>query len=359
MKKKQLLNLIKEGRYSMADIRAIEKFNDLKNKSNDISQEQKNKIIYGIKNELSFPSNLIKVFEHNYLSDEDLNKVFPRISKYINSIKEDIENTKEYPFSHEDNKNKLKNYLDNLPKNLTDEVMRNFSHYIDDLMEVIVRHLNNGEFVKNVSKMANDGVISMMSLSKMIDTNNNIDLKSSKEDYLKNYGWLVHETRTLDNLISIQQNGFQRGSNFKDLYMGGGNVDLDSDEDYYGFAYNVKEYANDKMNYGTFSVVFKSNFVEIQHNTDKEGQAIFDIRKIKTAIPVFRGEDFKYHIISNTGRIIYTTESIENICNWLDTNYNNYKKILNLKYSNSPKSEKARNQLETTLKKLMGWRYIN
>ena len=149
--------------------------------------------------------------------------------------------------------------------------------------------------------------------------------------------WLVHFT---DNAADVACGGFQRGvSNFEELGLTTHFTDEYKDQGVgtYNFAYDA-DYAeraarsrHGQWKYGQGIVMFTAPSVEVTHFGDEEQQWIFwgpDARQL-VLVSELDGQDGRFCVGENRhGDPLFCAEHLEDVADWLEDNYRQYKRHL-------------------------------
>lgn len=155
------------------------------------------------------------------------------------------------------------------------------------------------------------------------------------EGFVRNQ-WLIHFS---DNAYDIwKDQTFKYGTEYSDYNRLALSTHFTRDSKKYGgfnFAYeddDVDKYAFDRhgYKYGNEAILFKGDGIKIFHNGDEEPQVIFDGKATKGPLIYLEVDDNEFKITSNidSNKVLYKSEKIDNIVNWVDTNYAQYRKHL-------------------------------
>lgn len=159
----------------------------------------------------------------------------------------------------------------------------------------------------------------------------------SEPEIVKNQ-WLIHFTKDAQ---SIALEGFKYGvDEMTKLGLTTHLGEFDKKYGGYNFAYLLKDfdkygrssgrgYGSQKYKYGKEAVIFRASGIKLWHHSDQEPQVIFYGNTANTIIPITAGEENNWAIASNkTGRILYESDELKKVIDWLVTNYNQYKNVL-------------------------------
>lgn len=148
--------------------------------------------------------------------------------------------------------------------------------------------------------------------------------------------WLVHFTDYAEN---IAKDGFKYGVD--DMEKLGLTTQLgEFDKKYggYNFSYTLgdyRKYAKSSnwrakgYNYGNQAVIFNASGIRLWHDADQEYQTIFYGNTAKNIIPIIDGVDNDWAIYNiKTGNELFASDNIDDVINWLTTNYRQYRKVL-------------------------------
>jgi hypothetical protein len=146
--------------------------------------------------------------------------------------------------------------------------------------------------------------------------------------------WLVHFSDQANLIVhdqafkfGVPYEDYERlalSTHFKNIAKGGG----------FNFAYtvdDVKKYAFERgrPKYGLEAVLFKGDGLKIWHSGDEEKQVIFDGKSTTSPLIYLQFDNGMWHIDSTqTGKKLIQSEKIIDICNWVDLNYAQYHKHL-------------------------------
>jgi len=157
--------------------------------------------------------------------------------------------------------------------------------------------------------------------------------------------WLIHFT---DQADEIKRHGFD---NLIDDYTQLGLTAYikkgkhNSSSEGYGFAYTLNNYHyasagnhSKGWKYGDECVLFKASGVTCYHNGDEEYQTIFKGDTVKNIIPISsvsyideEGNDAEFDwgvVNSKTDVMLYGSNDLEDVVNWVELNYKQYRKVL-------------------------------
>lgn len=142
--------------------------------------------------------------------------------------------------------------------------------------------------------------------------------------------WLVHFS---DNAWEIAREGFQYGtSDFDDLgYSGCSTKGKAYGEDGMNFAFQADRVSNWNCGkYGDEAVLFKASGVEAYHQGDDEYQVMFYNKEAKDIIYLQHSNETDEWCVSSwrNGNILYKTEDIETLIQWVIDNLPQYRKHL-------------------------------
>jgi hypothetical protein len=189
----------------------------------------------------------------------------------------------------------------------------------------------------------------------LLNKTENYDLPIPDEDYpawfylsnpklIKNQ-WLIHFT---DEALDIAKNGFKYGA-FDISKLGLTTYLSDSSKKYggYNFAYLLSDFVRygrkgrysggNEYKYGNECVVFKASGVRLYHSTDEEPQVVFYGDTASNIIPILEGQKLKYGIYTvktKTRDLIYESDDLENMTNWIVKNSDQYRNDLYFKNRN-------------------------
>lgn len=158
----------------------------------------------------------------------------------------------------------------------------------------------------------------------------------SDPEIVKNQ-WLIHFTKDAQ---SIAKEGFKYGvDEMTKLGLTTHLGEFDKKYGGYNFAYLLRDfekygrsgsgYGNQKYKYGKEAVIFRASGIKLWHYGDEEPQVIFYGNTANTIIPITSGEEHDWAIASKkTGRILYESDDLEKIVQWLVRNWEQYRKSL-------------------------------
>jgi len=149
--------------------------------------------------------------------------------------------------------------------------------------------------------------------------------------------WLIHFTADAD---SIANNGFIYGvddvdklgltthlSDFEKKY-GGYNFSYEL-SDFIRYGKTNRSWQSQEYKYGKEAVIFRASGVKLWHHTDEEPQVIFYGKTATNIIPITSGEDKKYGVHSSrNNELLYESDDMEDVVDWLVKNYAQYRKHL-------------------------------
>jgi hypothetical protein len=146
--------------------------------------------------------------------------------------------------------------------------------------------------------------------------------------------WLIHFT---GDAQGIAEHGFKFGVD--DMTKLGLTTHLgEFDKKYggYNFAYTLNDfktygrggYTKSGYKYGSEAVIFNASGIKVWHHGDQEPQVIFYGNTAKNIIPIIRGEESKFGIYSNNGRILFENDDLTKVVKWLVDNYEQYRRKL-------------------------------
>lgn len=134
--------------------------------------------------------------------------------------------------------------------------------------------------------------------------------------------WCIHFGK---DSYSIAKNGFTSGT--QDIDKLGFTNRSDDMGIGYNFAYLVNNEQIDYSPYGSEAVIFRTSGVLCYHYYDSEEQVIFYGPKAKDFIPLKKNQKTKkWEIIGNNGRVLYSSQRVSDLCNWVETNLAQYRK---------------------------------
>jgi hypothetical protein len=256
---------------------------------------------------------LFEIYKQNLLLEYiDNNLIYLR--DYINASDEDKKKDlpEEFYYYFEDF------YEDNL-----DEILDNYPDF----------YIENYSDIEGVEQLQNDYIDIYNDFATwLLEKIEKQDLHINDSDYpswiffdnakiLKNQ-WLIHFT---DDAIGIAKEGFKYGVyDITKLGLTRHLSKYDKDISGYNFAFTTYDTLN--KNYGKEFVMFRASGLRLYHYNDEEYQVIFYGEQAKDIIPIIRGDEYDYSIREkNTYNIIYETDDIENIINWVKNNALQYK----------------------------------
>lgn len=298
--KRKILNIIREN-YSKHDLDLLKKLNQPKTDL-ELTDSIKKEFI-----------NFVEVS-----SDYKQALFLPYLVKYSNNNYQDTNIGRFYGFD-----------IDNFDyKEVAEMQNREVKYIIKDVFDSISDEslLNLIKELENKDMLSFGLMKSLRTPSDFFDTT-----QKTTKDYKNNFGWVLHQTRTFDSMIDIVVNGFKYGSRYEDLIYGG--KEGDKENGAYTFGYPIDDYENHDIQYGTFFILLKTNFVRSYHKKDDEQQAIFDTHKTQALFPIVYDREF-YYVIGHDGRILYKSDVLKTISQWLDTNGRQYSKLLNFRGHN-------------------------
>ena len=135
--------------------------------------------------------------------------------------------------------------------------------------------------------------------------------------------WLIHFT---ENAYGISNNGFLYGINELDKLCLTTHFNMGlKQEGGYNFAYPIsyKKALKTGLNYGSEAVVFRANGIKVWHHGDEEYQVIFEGSTARDIIPLIISDE-KWM----AGDLNHGFEDLETAVNWINNNFNQYKKVL-------------------------------
>lgn len=149
--------------------------------------------------------------------------------------------------------------------------------------------------------------------------------------------WLIHFTEDADG---IAKNGFIYGVDDVDkLGLTTHLSDFNKKYGGYNFAYELSDFIrygktnrswqSQEYKYGKEAVIFRASGVKLWHYSDEEPQVIFYGKTATNIIPITGGEDKKYGVHSSrNNELLYESDDMEDIVNWIVKNYAQYRKHL-------------------------------
>jgi len=154
----------------------------------------------------------------------------------------------------------------------------------------------------------------------------------SSPKFIKN-GWLIHFTNFP---IEIARYGFLYGvSDHTKLGLTCHLYEVDKIFGGYNFAYDINNYTQfcysdsfcDLFYYGEYAVIFNASGLKVWHYGDEEEQVIFYGNTAKNIIPIIKGQNKKFGVCdkNNPNKFYYEYDYIENVVDWILTNYHQYR----------------------------------
>jgi hypothetical protein len=153
---------------------------------------------------------------------------------------------------------------------------------------------------------------------------------SGKPELVKNQ-WLIHFTQK-ENAHRIKEQGFKVGvSDMTKLGLTTWLPEREKESGGYNFSYLLKDFYKyggpDK--YGSHAIMFRASGVRMWHVGDQEEQVIFLGNSAKNLILIEPGENSDWCIISRkTDRVLYESDDLEEVCEWVVRNYEQYRGVL-------------------------------
>lgn len=134
--------------------------------------------------------------------------------------------------------------------------------------------------------------------------------------------WCIHFG---DDSYSIAKNGFNSGTqDIEELGFTKRNKDMGAG---YNFAYLADNQQADESPYGNEAVIFRTSGVLCYHRYDNQEQVIFYGPYAKDFIPLKKNIETKeWEIIGNNGRVIFSSNRVTEICEWVEDNLAQYRK---------------------------------
>ena len=144
--------------------------------------------------------------------------------------------------------------------------------------------------------------------------------------------WLIHFT---DNAEEVASEGFKYGVEEMDklgltTHLG----EFDKKYGGYNFAYLLSDFAKyargghrgTGYKYGKEAVIFRASGVKVWHHGDEEPQVIFYGNTATNIIAITEGEERKWAIRNKNNRILFESDELEKVVQWLSKNYDQYRK---------------------------------
>lgn len=134
--------------------------------------------------------------------------------------------------------------------------------------------------------------------------------------------WCIHFG---NDSYSISKKGFTSGTqNIEELGFTKRTDDMGVG---YNFAYLANNEQVDYSPYGNEAVIFRTSGVLCYHHYDSEEQVIFYGPYAKDFIPLKKNQETKeWEIIGNNGRVLFASSRVTEICKWVETNLDQYRK---------------------------------
>lgn len=147
--------------------------------------------------------------------------------------------------------------------------------------------------------------------------------------------WLIHFTDEADKLA---HEGFKYGvDDMTKLGLTTWMGEFDKKYGGYNFAYTLSDFIKygrrsytqgGGYKYGKEAVVFNASGIRVWHYGDEEYQVIFYGNTATNITSITGGENAKWAIYSNDGRILFENDDLERVVKWLTINYQQYRKSL-------------------------------
>jgi len=151
-------------------------------------------------------------------------------------------------------------------------------------------------------------------------------------DVVKNQ-WLIHFT---DDAFSIASNGFNMGmGELEQLGLTTHFTDEAKKYGGYNFAFDTSDFmkyapgSRGTWKYGKEAVVFRASGIKVWHHGDQEPQIIFFGETANSIVPIYENNDGLWIVGQRpSGEPVYRHESLENVVDWVEANYNQFKRVL-------------------------------
>lgn len=146
--------------------------------------------------------------------------------------------------------------------------------------------------------------------------------------------WLIHFTSK--GASHIAKEGFKYGINdYTKLGLTTSMGDIEKEFGGYNFAYTIDDFeryayaGNQEYKYGDEAVLFRASGIRTYHFGDEEYQTIFYGNTATNIIPILEGETLRWGVYNKKGyRLIYESDNLEKVVNWIIKNYDQYRKQL-------------------------------
>jgi len=145
--------------------------------------------------------------------------------------------------------------------------------------------------------------------------------------------WLIHFTDYADD---IAENGFTRGVyDYTKLGLTTSMGEFEKEHGGYNFAYTLDDFYRygydgwSKYKYGSEAVIFQASGIKAWHYSDQEPQVIFFGNTASNIIPLTSGYEADWSIRNQkSGEIIYETDDLRDVVDWVSKNYLQYRRVL-------------------------------